>query len=87
MATAGCTRLKESFGRLWSCQRAGWAWRFFQNRKAARKGQRLQPCQQFVRMLAAHWDGSAAFCQPENKASLGFVEGLNHKIRVIPRRA
>ncbi|MBI3195444.1 MAG: transposase, partial [Ignavibacteriae bacterium] len=34
-----------------------------------------------------HWDGIAAFCKPENKVSLGFVEGLNHKIRVFQRRA
>ena len=29
----------------------------------------------------------AAICLPENKVSLGFVEGLNNKIRVIQRRA
>ena len=29
----------------------------------------------------------AAYCRPENKVSLGFVEGLNNKIRVIQRRA
>jgi transposase len=79
--------LKESFGQLWSYQREGWAWRFFQNWKAALKGQRLQPYQKFARMLEAHWDGMAAFCRPENKVSLGFVEGLNNKIRVIQRRA
>jgi hypothetical protein len=34
-------------------------------------------------MIDRHWDGIAAYCQPENKVSLGFVEGLNNKIRVI----
>jgi transposase len=34
-----------------------------------------------------HWDRIAAYCRPENKVSLGFVEGLNNKIRVIQRRA
>jgi transposase len=29
----------------------------------------------------------AAYCQAENKVALGFVEGLNNKIRVIQRRA
>ncbi len=38
-------------------------------------------------MIERHWDGIAAFCKPENKVSLGFVEGLNNKIRVIQRRA
>ena len=28
-----------------------------------------------------------AYCHPDNKVSLGFVEGLNNKIRVIQRRA
>ena len=79
--------LKESFGQLWSYQREGWAWRFFQNWKAALKWQRLKPYQKFARMIEAHWYGIAAFCQSENKVSLGFVEGLNNKIRVIPRRA
>jgi len=38
-------------------------------------------------MIDRHWDGIAASCKPENKISLGFVEGLNNKIRVIQRRA
>lgn len=38
-------------------------------------------------MIRPHGDGIAAHCRPENKVSLGFVEGLNHKIRVIQRRA
>ena len=28
-------------------------------------------------MIERHWDGIAAYCRPENKVSLGFVEGLN----------
>ena len=79
--------LKESFGQLWDYEREGWARRFFENWKAALKWQRLKPYQKFVRMIEAHWDGIAAFCRPENKVSLGFVEGLNNKIRVIQRRA
>jgi len=34
-----------------------------------------------------HWEGIAAYCKPENKVPLGFVEGLNNKIRVLQRRA
>jgi transposase len=79
--------LKESFGQLWDYEREGWARRFFENWKAALKWQRLKPYQKFVKMIEAHWDGIAAFCRPENKVSLGFVEGLNNKIRVIQRRA
>ena len=43
--------------------------------------------ERFAAMIESHWDGIAAYCQPENKVSLGFVEGLNNKIRVIQRRA
>ena len=38
-------------------------------------------------MIERHWDGIAAFCTPENKVALGFVEGVNNKVRVIQRRA
>ena len=38
-------------------------------------------------MIERHWDGIASFCRPENKVSLGFVEGLNNKIRVFQRTA
>ena len=38
-------------------------------------------------MIDRHWDGIVAYCRPENKVSLGFVEGPNNKIRVIQRRA
>ena len=79
--------LKESFGQLWSYQREGWARRFFDNWKASLKWQRLKPYEKFAEMIERHWDGIAAYCQPENKVSLGFVEGLNNKIRVIQRRA
>lgn len=79
--------LKESFGQLWSYQREGWARRFFENWRASLKWQRLKPYEKFAEMIDRHWDGIAAYCRPENKVSLGFVEGLNNKIRVIQRRA
>ena len=79
--------LKESFGQLWSYEREGWARRFFENWRAGLKWQRLKPYEKFAAMIDRHWDGIAAYCRPENKVSLGFVEGLNNKIRVIQRRA
>ena len=79
--------LKESFAQLWSYGREAWARRFFDNWKAALKWQRLKPYEKFAQMIERHWDGIAAYCKPENKVSLGFVEGLNNKIRVIQRRA
>ena len=79
--------LKESFGQLWDYTTEGWARRFFENWKASLKWQRLEPYEDFVKMIDRHWEGIAAHCRPENKVSLGFVEGLNTKIRVIQRRA
>jgi len=79
--------LKESFDQLWSYQQEGWALRFFNNWRDALKWQRLPSYEKFARMIERHWDGIAAYCQPENKVALGFVEGLNNKIRVIQRRA
>jgi len=79
--------LKESFGQLWDYEREGWARRFFENWRASLKWQRLAPYEKFAEMIDRHWDGIAAYCKPENKVSLGFVEGLNNKIRVIQRRA
>jgi transposase len=79
--------LKESFGQLWSYTREGWARRFFENWRNSLKWQRLKPYEKFAAMIDRHWDGIAAYCKPQNKVALGFVEGLNNKIRVIQRRA
>ncbi len=38
-------------------------------------------------MIERHGDGIAAYCDPDGKVSLGFVEGFNNKIRVIQRGA
>lgn len=79
--------LKESFGQLWDYNREGWARKFFENWRASLKWQRLKPYEKFAEMIERHWDGLAAYCRPQNKVSLGFVEGLNNKIRVMQRRA
>jgi transposase len=79
--------LKEQFGQLWDYQREGWARAFFERWRASLKWQRLKPYEKFAAMIERHWDGIAAYCKPENKVSLGVVEGLNNKIRVLQRRA
>ena len=77
----------RAIGQLWEYEREGWARRFFENWRTSLKGQRLKPYEKFAAMIERHWDGIAAYCRPENKVSLGFVERLNNKIRVIQRRA
>jgi transposase len=79
--------LKEAFGQLWDYRREGWARRVFDNWRASLRWQRLKPYERFADMIDRHWDGIAAYCKSENKVSLGFVEGLNNKIRVSQRRA
>jgi transposase len=79
--------LKESFGQLWDYSNPSWARRFFHQWREALRWQRLAPFEHFARMVAAHWDGIEAYCLEENKVPLGFVEGLNNKIRVIQRHA
>lgn len=78
--------LKESFGELWSYRSGAWARKFFENWRESLKGQNLKPFEKFAGMVDRHWEGVEAYCKPENKVSLGFVEGLNNKIRVIQRR-
>ena len=79
--------LRESFDQLWDYTSQAWARRFFDNWKAQLRWQRLKPYEEFAAMIERHWDGIAAYCKPENKVALGFVEGLNNKIRVFQRRA
>lgn len=79
--------LKESFAQLWDYTREPWARKFFENWRGQLKWQRLKPYEKFAELIDRHWDGIAAYCHPDNKVALGFVEGLNNKIRVIQRRA
>ena len=60
---------------------------FFQRWRDGLKWQRLEPYEKFAAMIDRHWDGIAAYCNPKNKVSLGVVEGINNKIRVIQRKA
>ena len=79
--------LRESFAQLWDYKSEAWARRFFENWKSQLRWQRLKPFEDFAETIERHWDGIAAYCRPENKIALGFVEGLNTKIRVFQRRA
>lgn len=79
--------LKETFGQLWSYRTEGWARAFFERWKQSLKWQRLKPYEKFAAMIERHWDGIASYCHPDNKISLGMVEGLNTKIRALQRRA
>jgi len=79
--------LKESFSQLWDYSYPASACKFFENWKSQLRWQRLKPFEEFAAMIDKHWDGIVSYCHPDNKVSLGFMEGLNNKIRVIQRRA
>ena len=79
--------LRESFGQLWDYLTERGAAAFFARWKQSLRWQRLKPYEKFARLIEAHWDGIASYCHPENKISLGMVEGLNNRIRVLQRRA
>lgn len=79
--------LKESFGQLWDYRTERGARAFFERWQDALKWQRLEPYRKFARMIERHLYGIASYCDPDNKVSLGLVEGLNNKIRVLQRRA
>jgi hypothetical protein len=61
--------------------------RFFDNWRESLKCQRLPSYETFAAMIERHWEGIAAYCRPENKVALGFVERFNNKIRILQRRA
>ncbi len=61
--------------------------KFFDNWKDSFKWQRLGPFVKFAAMVERNWDGLAEYSRLVEKPALGFVEGLNTKIRVIQRRA
>jgi len=79
--------LKESFGQLWDYRQEAWCRKFFENWKVQLRWSRLEPFRKFADMIERHWKEIASYCHPDNKVSLGFMEGLNNKIRVIQRRA
>jgi len=39
-----------------------------------------------AREVRPHWDGIAGYCATENMVPLGFVKGLNNRIRMLRRR-
>ena len=52
-----------------------------------RQKQRLKPLEEFAAMVDRHWDGVVAMAGFNEKIPMGFVEGMNNKIRTIQRRA
>lgn len=79
--------LREQFAQLWDYADPTDARSFFEGWRRQLEGQELKPYEKFATMIDKHWDGIASYAQPTHNVPLGFVEGLNNKIRVLQRRA
>ena len=75
--------LKEDFDRLWSYKSEAWMRKFWLSWKEGLKWKRLAPFKKVVRMVESHWEGIVSWCKVENRVPLGFVEGMNNRIRKI----
>ena len=78
--------LREQFEQLWDYADAADARSFFDAWREQLCDRDLAPYEKFAAMIERNWDGVVA-CQPTHDIPLGFVEGLNNKIRVLQRRA
>ena len=80
--------LKESFGQLWDYNRPGWARRFFEQLEGRLEVATAGALPE-VRRGWSRPTGMASrlIAMRRTRCALGFVEGLNNKIRVIQRRA
>ncbi|MCB9497558.1 MAG: ISL3 family transposase [Fibrobacteria bacterium] len=79
--------LKESFRRIWTFKSPAWARKFFDEWRSSLRWQRLQPLEKFADLVESHWDGIVRSLDPKCKVPMGFVEGMNAKIRAIQKRA
>jgi transposase len=79
--------LKESFGQLWDYRAPAGRCASSTGWRDALKWQRLRPYGKFARLVGAHWDGIVSYCHAGIKVALGFVVGLNNKIRTTQMRA
>ena len=78
--------LKEEFIKLWKYKSYKWAMIFWQNWKKALRWQRLKPLQKFAEMMDNHLEGIMNFYLHKDPLKMGYIEGLNNKIKVLLRK-
>lgn len=78
--------LKEEFLEFWSYKKLGWAMRFWTNWKKQLRWQRLKPLQDFARMFDAHQEGIMNFFLRKDSIKMGYVEGMNNKVKTLIRQ-
>lgn len=77
--------LKEAFQLFWDYRQPGWAKAHLQRGMHSALRSRLQPFQEFVRMLRAHLDSVLAWTRL--RVSTGALEGMNNKIKLVSHRS
>ena len=78
--------LKEEFLEIWSYKKWGWAMRFWTSWKRKLRWQRLEPLKDFARMFDAHKEGIMNYFHRKDTIKMGYVEGLNNKIKTLIRQ-
>lgn len=78
--------MKEEFRKLWSYKSRAWAIKFWQNWKSKLRWQRLEPFKDFVRLVDNHLDGVMNFYSTPTPVKMGYIEGLNNKVKTLIRR-
>ena len=73
------------FGQLWDYETPGWAATVLRAVAGCVEVATAAVLPEVFATLVdvEHWEGIVAYCDTENKVALGFVEGLNNKIREL----
>lgn len=79
--------LKEDFQRFWEYKSAAWAGKFLDVWCTRTMRSRIDPMKKVARMLRSHRPLILNWFKVRGQISLGAVEGLNNKSRVVTKRA
>jgi transposase len=78
-------RLKELFNDLWEMDTEEEAIVFLKSWCNEAAKLKIDPFNQFIKMIQSHWTGIVNFC--ETKINNGILEGINNKVQLAKRRA
>ena len=79
--------LKEEFQRFWEYFSPYWAGKFLDKWCSKVMRSRIEPMKEIARTLRSHKELIKNWFKARNVISLGAVEGLNNKIKVVTRKS
>lgn len=79
--------LKEDFKHFWTYQSATWAGKFLEQWCTQVMRSKLEPMKQVAKTIRAHKSLLLNWFEVKNQISLGAVEGLNNKAKVVTRKS